>query len=100
MESDRIFSVQLNYSKWLPCTGTDETGALSYAFSRVGLPGITIKQEQLTAIRYLYAQKDVFLWLPTSFGKSVCYEVLPILFDFAGSKSGSVLSPLVSLMVH
>ena len=75
------------------------TDALSYALSRVGLSSIALKQEQLTAIRYLYQRKDVFLWLPTGFGKSVCYEVLPFLFDFAGSKSGSivlVLSPLVN----
>ena len=51
------------------------TDALSYALSRVGLSSIALKQEQLTAIRYLYQRKDVFLWLPTGFGKLV-YEVL------------------------
>ena len=95
-----MLSVKLSYSKWLPCAGMDENGALSYSFSCVGLPGIAIKQEQLTAIHYLYNRKDVPLWLPTSFGKSVCYDVLPFLFNFTGSESGSVLSPLVSLMVH
>ena len=72
--------------------GTEDrlfTDALSYALSCIGLSSITLKQEQLTAIRYLYQQKDIFLWLPTGFGKSVCYEVLPFLFNFAGSKSGS-----------
>ena len=78
----------------------DKTGDLSYAFSRIGLPVTAIKQEQLTAIRYLYNRKDVPLWLPTSFRKSVCYKVLPFLFDFAGSESGSILCLLVSLMVE
>ena len=78
----------------------DKTGDLSYAFSRIELPVTAIKQEQLTAIRYLYDRKDVPLWLPTSFMKLVCYEVLPFLLDFAGSESGSILSPLVSLMMH
>ena len=95
-----MLSVKLNYGKWLPCAGTDKTGALSYAFSHVGLPSIMIKQEQLTTICYLYDWKDVPLWLPTGFEKSVCYKVLPFLFDFAGSESGSILSPLVSLMMH
>ena len=65
--------------------------ALLYALSHVGLSSITLKQEQPTAIRHLYQRKDVFLWLPTGFGKSVCYEVLPFLYNFAGSKSGSIV---------
>ena len=51
-------------------------------------------------------EMHVFLWLPTGFGKSVCYEVLPFLFDYklgnsAASESSIVIvvSPLVSLMV-
>ena len=67
------------------------TDALSYTLSRAGLSSIALKQEQLTAICYLYQRKDLFLWLPTGFGKSVCYKVLPFLFDFAGSKSGSMV---------
>ena len=67
------------------------TGALSHALSRIGLSSIALKQEQLTTIRYLYQRKDIFLWLPTGFGKSICYEVLPFLCDFAGSKSGSIV---------
>ena len=59
--------------------------------SRIDLSSIALKQEQLTAIHYLYQRKDVFLWLPTGFGKLVCNEVLPFQFDFAGSKSGSIV---------
>ena len=75
------------------------TDALSYALSCVGLSTITLKQEQLTAIRYLYQRKDIFLWLPNGFGKSVCYEVLPFLFDFAGSKSGSIVLQWTELLL-
>ena len=43
------------------------------------------------------------MWLPTGFGKSICYEVLPFLVDCNLGKSESsiviVVSPLVSLMV-
>ena len=59
------------------------TDALSYTLSRVGLSSIVLNQEQLTAIHCFYQRKNVFLWLPTGFGKLVCYEVLLFLFDFA-----------------
>ena len=44
----------------------------------------------------------MFLWLPTGFGKSVCYEVLPFVFDDKLGKDNSVVivvSPLISLMI-
>ena len=44
----------------------------------------------------------MFLWLPTGFGKSLCYEVLPFVFDDKLGKDNSVVivvSPLISLMV-
>lgn len=65
-----------------------------------------LKPEQVQAICHLYEGIDVFLWLPTAFGKSVCYEVLPFLFDFRLSqvdiRSSMTIatSPLLSLMVH
>jgi len=77
--------------------------ALSFAVSKIGKEGIVLKPEQLQAVRYIYEGRDVFLWLPTGFGKSICYEVLPFLFDCKLGKSESsiviVVSPLVSLMV-
>ena len=76
------------------------TNALSYALSCVGLSSIALKQEQLTAVRYLYQRKDVFLWLPTGFGKSVCYEMLLFLFDFAGSKFSSIVLQWTEQFLH
>ena len=51
--------------------------AVSYALSKVGKPEMVLKNEQLTAIQHVYNGKDVFVWLPTGYGKSICYEVLP-----------------------
>ena len=76
--------------------------AVSYAVSKVGKTGIVLKPEQLQAVRHIYEGRDVFLWLPTGFGKSICYEVLPFLFDRKLESECStviVVSPLVSLMV-
>ena len=56
---------------------------------------------QRDCIKHLYKGKDVFLWLPTGFGKSLCYEVLPFVFNDKLGRHGSVvivISPLVSLM--
>ena len=49
----------------------------------------------------MYERNDVLLWLPTRFGKSICYKMLPFIFGFkSGRKLRSVvliISPLVSL---
>ena len=48
-----------------------------------------LKSEQVEAIRYMYEGSDVFVFLPTGFGKSICFEVLPFLFDYKHGKVGS-----------
>ena len=82
--------------------------SLSYALSCLRLQGIELKDKQLEAIRTIYDGKDVFLWLPTGYGKSLCYQCLPFLFDHKlkridlppGERSVClIVSPLVSLMV-
>ena len=55
--------------------------ALSYALGAIGKKDLCLKDEQELAIRHLYEGYDVFLWLPTSFGKSICFECLLFLFD-------------------
>ena len=37
---------------------------------------ITFNSKNVEDSHRVYESKDAFLWLPTSFGKSVCYEVL------------------------
>jgi len=46
-----------------------------------------------------------FVWLPTRFGKSICYQTLPFVFDknnveecAAGGSVVVVVSPFISLM--
>ena len=45
---------------------------LAYAMKCIGKDGIYIKNEQKEAIMNVYEGKDVFVWLPTGYGKSVC----------------------------
>ena len=78
---------------------------LQQALCHLSCPSLQLKPEQKSSIQYVYDGKDVFVWLPTGFGKSMCYQVLPYLFDAKlGSQVDSpsavlVISPLVSLMV-
>ena len=84
--------------------------ALKFALCCIGKGDFTLKAKQVDAIKCIYDGKDVFLWLPTGFGRSICYETLPFFF-FSTTSTVTVeqavivayivlvVSPLVSLMV-
>ena len=62
-----------------------------------------MKPKQLEAVREFVSGKDVFVSLPTGGGKSLCYAVLPAVFDILHQRSTStsmiiVVSPLIALM--
>ena len=76
-----------------------------YALSKLGLSDLSLKKEQKQAIYAVYSGKDVFVCLPTGFGKSACFHILPFLFDhkrgLVGGGNGScaiIVSPLTALM--
>ena len=50
---------------------------MSYAFRKVGQPGMVLKDKQLMAIRHVHNEKDVFVCLPDM---ASCYMVLPFVF--------------------
>jgi len=52
-----------------------------FALQRLDSPGMRLKPEQVASISAVYKSKDVFIWLPTGFGKSVCYETTPFLTE-------------------
>ena len=75
--------------------------AVAYALRCVGLEDLTLKPKQKEALIHGH---DVFAWFPTGYGKSLCFQLLPFMFDFKTSSSSErsvvlVLSPLVSLMI-
>jgi len=88
----------------MACVSTDFNCALSYALQRLGTPNLMLKPEQRSVIESICNGKDTFMWLPTGFGKSVCYQTLPLVFDKMSKKCAAggsvvvVVSPLISLM--
>ena len=83
---------------------SDFEASLSYALKCIGKEGLKLKAKQREVIREVYDGNDV--WLPTGFGKSLCFESLPSMFGMkigqvaGGSRSVVVaIAPWVSLMV-
>ena len=50
--------------------------ALSYALELLDMPNLTLKEEQRKPFEAVYQGNSVFVWLPTGFGKSICYQAL------------------------
>lgn len=76
--------------------------AVNYSLRRCNL-GFTLKDQQMAAIYSFVSGSDVFVNLQTSYGKSLCFTLLPFIFDFfehpdENSSSLIVVSPLLSLM--
>ena len=74
--------------------------AFTLASAKFQIPALN--EHQKVAIQKIVMQKkDVFVNLPTGFGKSLIYEALPHMFDYTTELPGHiviVVSPLVSLM--
>ena len=79
---------------------------LAYALHKLQMTAITPKVEQRSAMEAIYNCQDVFVWLPTGYGKSLRYQVLPSIMDY---KHGVVemqrhslvlvVSPLVAQLI-
>ena len=53
--------------------------------TKLGNPNLELKKEQHAVISAIcHEERDVLTVLPTGLGKSVCYQVLPAIFDFFG----------------
>ena len=80
--------------------------AVTFSLLKLGLSGVSLKEEQLSSIKAAYEGKDVFVCLPTGYGKSLCYQTLPFVMDHKyrhkasriGHSAALVVSPLISLM--
>ena len=55
---------------------------VSYALHKLQMTDIPLKAEQRPAMEAIYKRQDVFVWLPTGYGKSLCHQVLPFIMDY------------------
>ena len=80
----------------------DVDEAISYACSKMKVK--ELKTEQEKCVRAFVNGSDIFISLPTGYGKSLCFAILPHIFDhlrgLGCSKSSIVICvvPLLSLM--
>ena len=76
--------------------------AVSKAALEMGYVYTSLRQKQKDAVIEFIHGRDVFVSLPTGSGKSLCYAILPKVFDILRGKSSRsiaiVVSPLISLM--
>ena len=62
-----------------------------------------LKKEQKKAVYLFVGGKDVFISLPTGYGKSICFALLPLVFDRMRGDVGAIvlcISPLTALMME
>ena len=82
--------------------------SLLYYLSRLQLSDLQLMEQQRTILLHVFNREDVLAWLPTGFGKSLCYKALSFVFDHklkrcSHNGGGSVLivvSMLLSLMTE
>ena len=65
---------------------------------------VELKEKQKEAIKSFVEGNDVLVILPTGYGKSLCFALLPLVFDYLrGEANTSIVicvSPLTSLMME
>lgn len=72
--------------------------AFSYAAEKLAIGRLNGKQRE--AVRGFLDEKDVFVCLPTGFGKSVCFQSLPFIFDYIKSQPGEVIDKYIALVIE
>ena len=73
----------------------------TFLVKMVYIPLKELKPKQKEVLEKFVGGKDIFVSLPTGSGKSLCYWILPLVYNHLQETSNSivlVVSPLVALM--
>ena len=65
------------------------TGTIRLASSKIA---VNLKEKQFEAILSFMPGKDVFVSLPTGYGKSLIYSILPLAFDIFKGKNQQLIN--------
>ena len=88
----------------MAATHSEETTeqAIRSVCERVGIT--SLKEKQREALKAIVCnKKDTFICLPTGYGKSLCYALLPLLFDKLLCREDAIvicISPLTAIMME
>ena len=63
----------------------EQERAMLYAASKIGVP--SLNNEQKKAVAAIVKRHNVFVCLPTGFGKSLCFQSVPFVMDYLDSNS-------------
>ena len=63
-------------------TCSNFSAAALYAINQLGKQNLSFKKEQIFSIVAIHNGKDVFVWLPIGFGKSLRFKILPFMMDY------------------
>ena len=73
---------------------------VKYALEKVGKANVTLKQKQEEILKIIaLKQKDVLVVLPTGYGKSLIYQIIPPLMDYMDSGQRPTQKKSVVLVV-
>ena len=66
----------------LPRGSLDSASIFSHSsIIRLQMSHISLKPEQHSSTEAVFNGHNVFVWLPTGYGKSLCYQALPFMMD-------------------
>lgn len=72
----------------------DLTSIIDESVRELGLKSLKEKQEE--AVKSFLSNKDTFVALPTGYGKSIIYAVLPLVFDKIRGKLAKINETLAT----